>query len=83
MLPGGILAERYSAKWTIFTSILGATLCTFLSPLSARFGGYAAFVAVKVIQGLFQVQIFYVRTYNSMYLTIFIIRDQLSLQQWL
>jgi MFS family permease len=55
LLPGGILAERYSAKWVIFISILGGTLCTFLSPLAARFGGYAAFVAVKVIQGFFQV----------------------------
>jgi MFS family permease len=58
MLVGGMLAERYSAKWVIFTSVLGGTLCTFLSPLAARFGGYAAFIAVKVIQGLLQVQSF-------------------------
>ena len=55
MIPGGYLAERYSAKWVIFLAAFGASVCTLLSPISAQLGGYAGFIAVKVIQGFLQV----------------------------
>ena len=58
MLPGGYLAERYSAKWVIFLTVSLASLCSILSPVSAKLGGYGGFIAVKVIQGFVQVLIF-------------------------
>lgn len=56
MLPGGYLAEKYSSKHVILISALGATLCSFLSPLSAKYGGYIGFMIIKIIQGVLQVK---------------------------
>ncbi len=56
MLPGGFLAERYSAKWLLFGAFLGGTLCSFLSPLAANLGGSTGFIILKVIQGFLQVK---------------------------
>ena len=58
MLPGGYLAERYSSKIVILISAMGATFCSFLSPIIAKKGGYSGFMTLKVIQGLLQVMIF-------------------------
>ncbi len=55
-LPGGFLAERYGAKWVVFSSLLLASICSLLSPPAAIYGGKPALIAVKVLQGLFQVQ---------------------------
>ena len=56
MLPGGYLAEMYSSKNVILVSAIGATTCSFLSPIMARTGGYVGFIILKVIQGMLQVK---------------------------
>ena len=56
MLPGGYLAEMYSSKNVILVSAIGATACSFLSPIMARTGGYVGFIILKVIQGMLQVK---------------------------
>ncbi len=53
---GGFVAERYSAKWIVFTAMFLGSLCTMLSPVAALQGGKTALVVVKVIQGLVQVK---------------------------
>ena len=58
MIPGGYLAERYGSKWVILLASLGSSLCSILSPISAKMGGYGGFIAVKVIQGFVQVVIY-------------------------
>ena len=58
MLPGGYLAERYGAKWVIFMTVSLASVCSILSPIAAKFGGYGGFIAIKVIQGFVQVNVF-------------------------
>ena len=58
LVPGGYLSEKFGPKWVLFTSISGGILCTFFSPMTARKGGFAAFMALKIIQGLFQGPIF-------------------------
>ena len=60
LIPGGYLSERFGPKWVLFWSIFGGVLCTFLSPVTARYGGFTGFMILKIIQGLLQVsQIFY------------------------
>ena len=55
MLPGGYLAERYGAKWVIFMTVSLPSVCSILSPIAAKIGGYGGFIAIKVIQGFVQV----------------------------
>ena len=55
MLPGGYLAERYGAKWVIFMTVSLASVCSILSPIAAKIGGYGGFITIKVIQGFVQV----------------------------
>lgn len=50
-LPGGRVAEIYSAKWTMFTAVGVNVLFTLLTPLFASFSAYAI-VVVRVIEGL-------------------------------
>ncbi len=57
MLPGGYLAERFGPKWVMFVAFLGASLCSLLSPVAAVQGGTVGLIALKVIQGLFQVSL--------------------------
>ena len=56
MLPGGYLAERYSSKFVILISAMGATICSFLSPIMAKKGGYGGFLTLKITQGILQVR---------------------------
>lgn len=58
LVPGGYLSEKFGPKWVIFASISGGILCTFLSPVTARKGGFGPFMALKITQGLFQGPIF-------------------------
>ena len=59
MLPGGYLAERYSSKIVILVSAMGATICSFLSPIMAKKAGYGGFMFIKIIQGVIQVHTFF------------------------
>ena len=58
LIPGGYLVERFGCKWIMLVSIWSGVLCTFLSPLVAKFGGAYAFIGLKSFQGLLQGPIF-------------------------
>ena len=70
LVPGGYLSEKFGPKWVLFSSISGGILCTFLSPVVARSGGFAGFMALKIIQGLLQVIKFVIdRNFTGLYQT--------------
>lgn len=50
-LPGGRLAEIYSAKWVFGGGVLWTAVFTFLTPLAAR-AGYWYLIALRVSEGL-------------------------------
>nr|XP_042898022.1 sialin-like [Parasteatoda tepidariorum] len=50
-VPGGILAEKYGAKWVFGGGVLATSIFTLLSPLAAHLDKYAL-VAIRVLQGL-------------------------------
>ena len=56
----------YSSKNVILVSAIGATACSFLSPIMARIGGYVGFIILKVIQGMLQVK------YKALYQSHFV-----------
>lgn len=37
-LPGSILAQQFSAKWTLSLGILISTICNFINPLALEYG---------------------------------------------
>lgn len=39
-IPGGLLAERFGAKWILSIGILIATICNAAIPLSLQYGSY-------------------------------------------
>ncbi|GIX96271.1 hypothetical protein CDAR_277931 [Caerostris darwini] len=52
-LLGGLLSERFGAKWCFGIGIGMSGVLSLLTPLAARWGT-AAFIAVRVLEGLFQ-----------------------------
>ncbi|CAG2114630.1 unnamed protein product [Medioppia subpectinata] len=62
-LPGGLLAERFGAKWIFGASVLITALLSLISPVAANLH-YSAFFAVRVGQGLAEGVVFPVM--NSM-----------------
>ncbi|XP_071038093.1 putative inorganic phosphate cotransporter [Parasteatoda tepidariorum] len=50
-IPGGLLAERYGAKWIYGIGILMTTLFSFLTPIAARWNVWSL-VALRVAMGL-------------------------------
>ena len=62
-IPGGLLAERFGAKWIFGSSILITAVLALISPLAADLS-YGAFFAVRVGQGLAEGVVFPVM--NSM-----------------
>ena len=62
-VPGGLLAERFGAKWIFGSSILITALLSLVSPWAASIS-YSAFFAVRVLQGLAEGVVFPVM--NSM-----------------
>ena len=52
---GGILGEKFGAKWLIGTGTFLAGVLTLFNPLAARSGGIGALIALRVVQGLVQV----------------------------
>jgi ACS family sodium-dependent inorganic phosphate cotransporter-like MFS transporter 5 len=50
-IPGGLMAERFGAKWVFGLSIFATALLALISPLAAR-TGFIAFFIVRVGQGL-------------------------------
>jgi ACS family sodium-dependent inorganic phosphate cotransporter-like MFS transporter 5 len=50
-IPGGLMAERFGAKWVLGLSIFATALLALISPLAARIS-FVAFFIVRVCQGL-------------------------------
>ncbi len=50
-IPGGRIAESYSAKWVIWSSVLVNVVFTILTPLAANIS-YIAVLVVRFIEGL-------------------------------
>ncbi|XP_015918821.1 putative inorganic phosphate cotransporter isoform X2 [Parasteatoda tepidariorum] len=50
-LPGGIIAEKFGAKWVFGCGILTTAIISLLIPLTASFGSLAL-TCIRVIQGL-------------------------------
>ncbi|XP_042898023.1 sialin [Parasteatoda tepidariorum] len=50
-VPGGILAEKFGAKWVFGGGVLATSVFTLLSPFAAYLDKYA-FVAIRILQGL-------------------------------
>lgn len=51
-IPGGLLAERYSAKWTLSLAILSLSICTIATPLSIHYYGISALIVLRILMGL-------------------------------
>ncbi|KAL6426666.1 hypothetical protein ACFW04_009210 [Cataglyphis niger] len=51
MLPGGRLAELWSAKWVMNGSVLLNVVASILSPIAARIH-YSLFIAMRFLQGI-------------------------------
>lgn len=52
-LLGGVLAERYGAKWVVGFSVLIVGLLSLVAPVIAGFGS-TAMLAIRILQGAFQ-----------------------------
>ncbi|EFX81022.1 hypothetical protein DAPPUDRAFT_211483 [Daphnia pulex] len=50
-IPGGMIAEKYSAKWVIWASVLVNIVFTILTPLASNIS-YIAVLVVRFIEGL-------------------------------
>lgn len=53
-VPGGWLAQRFSAKYVYGIGILATAVFTLLTPLAASLGIWVL-VAVRVLEGIFEV----------------------------
>lgn len=51
-LPGGILAERFGGKRLLLFGIFWTAVLTILTPPLTRLGGFAAIVAVRILEGI-------------------------------
>ena len=56
-IPGGRLAETYSAKWVIWGSVFVNVIFTLLTPVAANIS-YIAVLVVRFIEGLGAVRSF-------------------------
>ncbi len=50
-IPGGLIAEKYSAKWVIWASVFVSVVFTILTPLASNIS-YIAVLVVRFIEGL-------------------------------
>ncbi|XP_073974925.1 putative inorganic phosphate cotransporter isoform X3 [Rhodnius prolixus] len=53
-VPGGILADKFGGKLILGIGLAISSIGTLITPLAARTGGSAAFMAVRVVMGLGQ-----------------------------
>lgn len=51
-IPGGMLAERFGGKWVLGFGLLSTAICTFVTPITVRWGGAYALFILRVIEGL-------------------------------
>ncbi|KAL5286724.1 hypothetical protein ACFFRR_008000 [Megaselia abdita] len=57
-LPGGYLALKFGSRLTALISILGSSILSMVTPVSVLSGEWQAFMAIRILQGLFQGMIF-------------------------
>ncbi|XP_030245781.1 putative inorganic phosphate cotransporter [Drosophila navojoa] len=57
-LPGGILADRFGAKWVLAIGMLISALTTCLTPVAIMYGHEWGLVAIRIIMGLAQGPLF-------------------------
>ena len=55
LIPGGILSEKFGAKWLIGLMTFCYGILTVFNPLAARNGGIGAIMGLRILQGLVQV----------------------------
>ncbi|KAH8328121.1 hypothetical protein KR067_004138, partial [Drosophila pandora] len=51
-IPGGIMADKYGAKWVLGLGILLTAIFSFLTPLSIKWGEAPALIVLRVLMGL-------------------------------
>ncbi|KAI5652007.1 major facilitator superfamily domain-containing protein [Phthorimaea operculella] len=51
-LLGGVLSDRFGAKWVLGSGLFSTTVFTFLIPIVTRWGGSNYLFALRVIQGI-------------------------------
>ncbi|CAM1304127.1 Uncharacterised protein g3683 [Pycnogonum litorale] len=50
-IPGGLLASRYGGKKVFGLGILSTAVFTLLTPVTATYGGYHAFIILRIMEG--------------------------------
>ena len=54
-LPGGIISEKFGAKWMLGSMTMLASILTMLNPVATKLGGIGAIIGLRIVQGLAQV----------------------------
>ena len=54
-VPAGLLSQRFGGKWFMGVGILATSVLTLLTPVAANLSVWAL-VAVRVLEGLFEVR---------------------------
>ncbi|KAH8377397.1 hypothetical protein KR093_005289 [Drosophila rubida] len=57
-LPGGILADKYGAKWVLGGCLLTSGLCTMLMPLAIKLGDEWGLMVIRILTGFAQGPLF-------------------------
>ncbi|KAH8404792.1 hypothetical protein KR222_003576, partial [Zaprionus bogoriensis] len=57
-LPGGILADKYGAKWVLGICLGISALCTMFSPLAIEHGQEIGLICIRIIMGAAQGPLF-------------------------
>jgi ACS family sodium-dependent inorganic phosphate cotransporter-like MFS transporter 5 len=52
---GGILADKYGAKYLILFGVAWTSVLTLITPICTNEGGYVAIVIVRILEGLGEV----------------------------
>lgn len=54
-MPGGIIAEKFGGKYSLGVGILSTAIFTLLTPWVVGFGDYKWLIALRVLEGLGEV----------------------------
>lgn len=49
---GGIIAEKFTAKWTFSLAILSIAAFSIVTPLAVDYGGHIAMIALRILMGI-------------------------------
>lgn len=56
--PGGILGDFFGAKVVLNSGFLVSGICSLLTPVSARYGGFWVLFFIRIVMGLGHVSIY-------------------------